>query len=601
MKRVFARLARHPGAAGFVAVALAGLALSQAPVVTTLDLAMLDRQFGFLRAAAPRAAADDDPVIVGIDEETTAALREPIALWHAHIGRFLEALATAEPSVVGLDINLPDRSYDFLLDGQDARLLSGLVALREVAPVVLGLTVDATGRVRRVFPPFVSVAGRDSTGFTLLPLDADRVARRFDETIARDGREVPTLVGRMARHLGIEPRAGLIDYALGEAFEYVPLHEALAWHAAGDVEALRRAFEGRPVLLGSVLPFVDRHYQPVNLAAWEDNARFAPGVLIHAQALRSLMGRGPIAAAPVAAVLALVLVAAALWWFSATPGRASASFAAFTALAAAGSTALLHAGIHLPVSAAVLTALIAAAGRTALEASLQMAERRRLRRAFGGYVSPQIMREIVAGTLDATLGGERRRICVLFADVRGFTTRAEAMAPEEVIGLLNRYFERTITAIHNEDGTVDKLIGDGIMAFFGAPNALVNSCDRAVRAARDMLDRLAAFNETLATEGIPAVEIGIGLHVGEAVVGHVGSEARHEYSAIGDVVNVASRIEGLTKEVGYPLVCSGDVIREISDADSFEDLGDMPIKGHSPVPVCGWPRRAGASRTAGNA
>lgn len=594
------RLAGNPQVAGFMAVVLAGLALHWSPLVTTTDLAVLDRQFRFLRATALRPVATD-VVIVGIDEETTRVLAEPIALWHRHLGRFLEAMAQARPSVVGVDISLPDRSYDFVLAGQDTKLLRGIVALRGVAPVVLGLTVDADGRVRRIFPPFVATAGRGAVGFVLLPLDPDRVVRRFSGMIAEGDREIPTLVGQMARRLGIEPRVGLIDYAVGETFDYVPLHDVLARYADGDIEALRRAFGGRPVLLGSVLPFIDRQYQPVNLAAWEENDSFAPSVLAHAQALRSLMGPGLVTEAPGVAVLALVLLASVCWWLAATPLAGIASFAGFALPAAAASTWLLSRGVHLPVAAPLLTGGLAAAGRVALQAGLQVLERRRLRRAFGGYVSPQIMAEIVEGRLAAALGGERRTICVLFSDVRGFTTRSEGMAPEDVVVLLNRYFEGMITAIHEQEGTVDKLMGDGIMAFFGAPNRLDDPCRKAFDAARDMLVRLDALNAEFEAEAVPPIEIGIGLHLGEAVVGHVGSAARHEYSAIGDVVNVASRIEGLTKEVGYPLVCSGEVVNRIGNTTGFVSLGAKPIKGHTPISVYGWPQRQGGAPSAGTA
>jgi len=127
------------------------------------------------------------------------------------------------------------------------------------------------------------------------------------------------------------------------------------------------------------------------------------------------------------------------------------------------------------------------------------------------------------------------------------------------------------------------------MAFFNAPKPLENPCEQALEAARDMLARLAALNRALAAEGIEPIAIGVGLHVGDAIVGHVGSRARHEYTAIGDVVNVASRLEGLTKEVGYPLVCTREVVDAIGDKSGFVLLGPKPVKGHTPVEVFGWP------------
>ena len=592
------RLARHKHGVGFAAVVIVGLLLPWTDFVADLDLKVIDQQSLLLRVLAPRPVAND-VVIVGIDDETEKVLREPYTLWHPHLGQFFKAMAAARPSVVGLDINLPDRSYNFLLEGYDAKMLRGIVALRSVAPVVFGLTVDNSGRVRRIFPPFVSTAGPASTGYVLWRLDADRVVRRFDENIAQDGRAVPTLVGRMARHIGIEPKAGIINYTVGDAFEYVPFHKVLEWQEAGDIETLKKTFEGKPVLLGSVLPFIDRHYQPVDLAGWEENDNFAPGMLIHAQALRSLMGPGLIDDAPLAAVILAILIGACLWWLTERPFVGLLSFLGFATLIVVVSTWLLYRGTYLPLTATLLTALLAITARIVYHATEQVLERRRLRTAFGGYVSPQIMEEIIEGRLDPSLGGERRTICVMFSDVRGFTALSENMTPEEVIDLLNRYFERMATAIHDQEGTVDKFIGDGIMAFFSAPKELEDPCYLAFSAAQSMLQSLEELNQEFEAEGMAPIRIGIGLHLGDAVVGHVGSVTRHEYTAIGDVVNVSSRIEGLTKGSGYSLLCSEPVVRALGDRAQFDDLGDLPIKGHAPVSVYGWPRHDASSEGQG--
>ena len=156
-------LARYPRGAGYAAVAIVGLILPWTAFVTALDLKLLDGQFRLLREYAPRPVASD-VVVVGIDEDSERVLREPHALWHPYLGQFFQAMALARPAVVGLDINLPDRSYNFLLEGHDAKLLRGIIALRTVAPIVFALTVDASGRARRIFPPFVSTAGPESTG-----------------------------------------------------------------------------------------------------------------------------------------------------------------------------------------------------------------------------------------------------------------------------------------------------------------------------------------------------------------------------------------------------------------------------------------------------
>jgi class 3 adenylate cyclase len=256
----------------------------------------------------------------------------------------------------------------------------------------------------------------------------------------------------------------------------------------------------------------------------------------------------------------------------------------------AASLFALHEGLFVPTATLAGVAALALGGRLAFEGLLQSRERRSLKQAFGGYVSPAIMEEILAGRLGSGLGGARHNLCVLFADIRSFTTRSETMAPEALIGLLNRYFEEVTAAVHAHGGTVDKFIGDGVMVFFGAPKDLENPSLPAFATAQEMLARLATLNQALAAEGLSPLEIGIGLHCGDAVVGHIGSAARHEYTAIGDTVNVASRLEGATKEVGFPLVCS----RAVADAlggperNGLHALGARPIKGHTPVEIFGW-------------
>jgi class 3 adenylate cyclase len=198
------------------------------------------------------------------------------------------------------------------------------------------------------------------------------------------------------------------------------------------------------------------------------------------------------------------------------------------------------------------------------------------------------MEEIVAGRLSQELGGTQKEVCVLFSDIRNFTTYSEGKSPEEVISLLNEYFSEMTAAIHKHGGTVDKFIGDGIMAFFGAPKRLDCAERNALESAQDMLISLHHLNKKLAARGVQPIRIGIGLNSGKVVVGHVGSESRHEYTAIGDVVNTASRIEGLTKDLGYPIVCSSTVASAVGFAGGMVDLGEKPIKGHTDIHVYGW-------------
>lgn len=572
---------------GLLAVIAATLALDALNLLAPLDHRLLDTEFRLLTQWFPQPAAREI-VVVGVDDETTKRLPEPITLWHRHLSKFLAAMAQVKPSAVGVDIILPDRSFDAVLPGSDKLLIKGILEARHRYPLVLGLTVDPLGKLRAIHPPFLALAGPQGAGYALLPIDGDGHVRRFDERLGTSGEQVPTLAGQIARALGVEPRAGLIDYWRGAPFAYIPLQQVLQWVDDGDQRSLEQAFRGKPVLLGMVLPFTDRTPVPVTLAAWEPGARDASGVLLHAQALRSMLGSGLIRPVPRPAVAAAAAAAALLWFVSGSSVLIGLVFCAIAMLFFAASTWLTTQGWFFPAAAPVLSAALALGGRNALDTLAKLRERRRLRGSFSGYVSPSVMDEILAGRIQPELGGTGKFVCVMFSDIRGYTTRSEGMTPEQVIRFLNRYFEEVVALIHARGGSVVSFMGDGIMAVFGAPKPLDNPCREAFEAARAMSRYVASLNEQFRAEGVAPMEIGIGLHAGEAVIGHVGSSTRHDYTAIGDVTNVASRLEGLTKEAGYRIVVSRIVAEHLGEGHDLKPLGPMAIKGHTPVEVHGF-------------
>ena len=551
-----------------------------------LDLKLLDVQFRVLRSWGAKPVTRD-VVVVGIDEASVAAVPEPLTLWHKHLGKFLQGMALARPAAVGMDIILPDRSYESVAQGYDGALMRGLLEARRAFPLIIGRTVDPTGRPREIHRPFIAAAGEDALGFALFPLDIDGVARRFDEHLGESGEQVGTLSGQIARRLGVPVTAGLIDFSRGARFSYIPLHDVLAWVDAGRREQLEKVFRQRVVLLGTVLPFTDRLRLPVQLEAWSSEADTA-GVLLHAQTLRNLMGGDLIRPVPQVAVAALSAALLLLWFV--TGGPATLAVVMSGTLSGLGLLALwaLGQGWHLPVIVPALAAVAAHGGRHLYETALKLVERRRLRGVFSGYVSPAVMREIVDGKVRPELGGTSHYVCVLFSDIRGYTTRSEGMTPAQIVSFLNRYFEDAVTLIHDAGGTVVCFMGDGIMAVFGAPNTMDNPCAAAFDAGCRMLEQVERFNAECRERGEAPIDIGVGLQAGEAVVGHVGSAARHDYTAIGDVTNVASRLEGLTKEAGYRLVCSGEVAARLPQRDALVHLGPMAIKGHTPVEVYGY-------------
>lgn len=575
-------------AACFVLALALGLGWGFSPWRERAEQLNIDAQFRLLRALTA-VPIDGDPVLVGIDDATYAGYPEPFALWHAHLGALFNALSLGKPSVVGLDVVLPTRSYSFLGENYDRALLRGLYDLKQVAPVAVAKTIVASGELRPLFAPIVSIAGPDSLGLVVVPVDSDRVLRRYRAQVESEAGPIATLAAVMAKSLGHDVGDGSVNFGVGAPVPYVPMQDVIAWRDGGETQKLEATFRGRPVLIGAVLPFEDVFPYPVALSAWKpDNLAQQPGVLVHLQALRSYMTGGLLTASPRWSSVALLVAMAGLAWLGSVRVGTVMTLTGVNAVWA-GSTFALTQGSVLPVTGAIGAGLLSVAIRSLLDTTLAVRERRRLRQSFGSYVSPTVLEGIMHGTISTSGQGERREVCVLFSDVRDFTTLSETRTPEAIISLLNDYFTEMTAAVHAHGGTVDKFIGDGLMCFFGAPARLENPSLNAFEAAREMTERLVALNRRFEAESRTPLRIGIGLHYGEALIGHVGSETRNEYTAIGDTVNVASRIEGLTKGLGRAIIASETVVAAVGPHAAFECLGPQALKGHAAMTVYGWP------------
>jgi len=208
-------------------------------------------------------------------------------------------------------------------------------------------------------------------------------------------------------------------------------------------------------------------------------------------------------------------------------------------------------------------------------------ERRHMKSAFSRYVATDVLEDILKDPKNISLGGEERTVTLLFSDIRGFTTLSEKTTPHELVRLLNVYFTAMTGEVLKTNGVVDKYIGDAIMAFWGAPLPDEHQADHALSAALGMSARLKELNERFRGEGSPEIAIGIGIYTGPAIVGNIGSDQRFDYTAIGDTVNVASRLEGLNKEHGTTLIVGESTKQKVTLDVAFREIGSVKVKGRN--------------------
>ena len=249
-------------------------------------------------------------------------------------------------------------------------------------------------------------------------------------------------------------------------------------------------------------------------------------------------------------------------------------------------TWLFAGGYWLNASQPVLSSSFALFGAVGYQYFVEGREKRKMKKLFGQYVSKDVYDHLVADPTLARLGGQRREMTVLFSDIRGFTTVSEKGQPEDIVRTLNEYFTQMVAIVFRHTGTIDKFVGDMVMALFGAPLEDPLSADHAVDAALEMLDELHRLNLKWTAEGRPVLDIGIGINTGPMIAGNIGSDQIMSYTVIGDAVNLGSRLESLNKNYSTRIIISENTKRRLTKSYDFRPLGDVVVKGKSqPVAI----------------
>jgi len=515
-----------------------------------------------------------DIVVVGIDDVSFEELRERFPFNRRTFARAVSGVAADRPKAIAYDVQFTEPSDDAEADN------ALVLALRKARNVVLSTTeVEADGTTNALGGPEGQEFGRVKVGNGLLPEDRAGALRRVPFAI--DG--VPTLsvatverAGRKVDRASLAGDGAWIDYAGPPGhFKIVSFSRAVSRRYPPGT------FRDKLVVIGAVAPSLqDRH-----ATSWPAGEMAGPE--IHANAISTLLrgvplqGASRLAALLIAVALGLVAPLVALrgraWW---ALGLAAAAGVAYLVIAQLA----FGAGLILPLVVPLIALGIGFLGTLLVQWLTATFERAQTRDLFARFVPDSVVAQVLDRAdddEDVRLGGELLRATVLFSDLRGFTSFAESREPSEVIGVLNRYLTEMSDAILDHEGTLVAYMGDGIMAVFGAPLPSEDHADRALAAARAMLERLEGFNAWMREEGLgDGFKMGIGLNTGDVMSGNVGSARRLEYTAIGDTTNTAARLEGMTKGTPHQLFVADATRAGLSAVpEDLESLDELEVRG----------------------
>jgi adenylate cyclase len=309
-----------------------------------------------------------------------------------------------------------------------------------------------------------------------------------------------------------------------------------------------------------------------------------PGVEVHATAVDNLLKgeflRASSRRVNAAAVAGLALAMAALvYLFNSAVVSALLAGAVGGGYFAVACALFRQQDLWLPLVAPLAAGVVAFTGATLTRYATEGREKRRYRKTLVRYLSPQLVETIMQDLNWASLRAEKRYLTVLFSDVRGFTTITERYPPEVVVATLNEMLNMMVSVIFKHQGTLDKFVGDCVMAFWGAPLAQANHAELACRAGLDMVEGLEKLNQKWQSEGRPGLKVGVGINTGEMLFGNIGSEQRMDFTVIGDAVNLGARLESATKELKATIVISDSTCRELGDRAEVRPLGEISVKG----------------------
>lgn len=536
--------------------------------------------------------------IIAIDDRTLEELG-PINTWsrsyYADLIQMLNSNSDAKPAIIAFDIlfsgyfgennTISDGDRAFVEAARESGNVITVAQFKYDEKPVTGENGLKEYPVKEVYYPFQELRDVVAVGYSNVSQDSDNVMRRIAISQMNQGECMQifpkVIYDKYCENHVVEKveiptdKYGktMINYS-GRPGDYE--HISLVDVLNGKIDS--RAFAGSIILVGAYATGMQDNF---NVPNGRSEQMF--GVEIHANILQSFMdGRFSVNANPVVVgLLAGLLVGLIHFLFKKCKLWLSTILLILAITAQIGVGVFLNNhGKAISLVYGIVMLLLSYVYCLGIRYLLERLKRKKVINAFKKYVAPEVVEEIAKkGDFTIKLGGENRDIAVLFVDIRGFTTMSEILEPEQVVAILNNYLNLTTNAIFKNKGTLDKFVGDATMAVFNSPFDLEDYTFKAVCAAKDIVDGAKELEEKLMKEFGRSVGFGVGVNCGPAVVGNIGCEFRMDFTAIGDTVNTAARLESNAKR-GQVLI-SDAVYERVKDRVEVEEVGEIPLKGKS--------------------
>ncbi len=571
--------------------------------------------------------------VVSIDDKTLKEIKEPMYFWTPYFIDVLQSLINGGAKVIALDYQYQISSDKFLneriLDvvnkltkGKDVDVSPYLskndvkmALLLRQGKVILPVSLKEDGSFETPYKPYSYAAGVENLGLVSASPDFDGTLRR--QALYKTGKllmakkdenvfafaflSASKLLGKEIRYSNGQIYLGdipiphdkkyrtIINYIAPEGtfvkeYSFVDL---LRKAQNNDTKYFEKNFKGKAVLIGPAFSGSnDIVLTPYNII----NPLEMYGIEVHANFLNTLVMQDFIIPLPLwkeVLIFLLFGILTSLVCYYKKPLWA-VTFLIFVAVLFVGVSFLIMYRFNVwmntvnPLGCMFLAFASVYTYRYVVEDS----HKRYLRKVLEKYVSKDVADEILKDPSNLSLGGKRANVSILFCDINNFTTFSETNPPEDVISILNDYFTRMVDVIFKNKGTLKQFVGDEIMVICGAPRENPDHPMQACTIGVEMLEELDRWQEERRKDNLPVFDVKIGIHTGDVVVGNVGSYKRVEYTAVGDVVNTASRIMGLTKKVKYRILISEETYKRVKDYFEVEEGGSFTVKGRQkPVKV----------------